>query len=413
VEQALSKGVRYLAMDPKPQVLDDRMVWDLGDLQANSERRLAIQAEPIGDAEIASWAKATFSTVSGLRTRMSEPRLSVTASTAGEARLGDLVKVVIKVKNTGTGPADNLKIRVQLPEGLEHPAGKNIEADAGALQPGQIQTFTLKTEATHTGKWTCELTAMADDCSPSLTQTQVRVSEAALNLHAQLPEKALVNQEMEYQLQLANIGSISANNVKLSLAIPRELETISISGGKRSEAQPGVLEFAFAKLDPETKKTILVRAKAKSAGEFRLVAVAQAEKSRPIRSEFPIKVDGVAGVTLQSLSKDSTLELGAETTYEIRVINQGTAACTNVGLTALLPEGLSAQSAVAPVRYTVQRQAVKFDTIDVLPVQGEVKFQIALRGQKPGDWRIKAQLTCDPLQQPLVKEEAIKVYNDQ
>ena len=107
------------------------------------------------------------------------------------------------------------------------------------------------------------------------------------------------------------------------------------------------------------------------------------------------------------------IEVQGETTYEIRVINQGSKAATNVRVAALLPPELKPLGADGPVRHVIDGQRVVFEPISQLAPKADTTFSIKAQGLQPGDVRVKVQLMSDDIRTPITKEESTRVYSDQ
>jgi uncharacterized repeat protein (TIGR01451 family) len=148
------------------------------------------------------------------------------------------------------------------------------------------------------------------------------------------------------------------------------------------------------------------------AGNWGSRAVAQADRGLEAMVETAVRVDGMPGLTAEVRDLDDPVEVGAETTYEIRVVNQGTATSDNVRVTAFVPEAMAVVAADGPTPKRVQGQQVAFERLPRLAVGANVMYRVRVRAQRAGDWRFKVSFTADHLQQPVVKEESTRVYSD-
>src|SRR5438105_1031351 len=105
------------------------MSWSLGHLDTNVERKIRVEVQPKNDGEFCATATVTFSVAAAMRTQVVRPKLIVALIGPEQAMAGDAVPMQIQISNPGTGPADNVVLRVKLPAGLTHPSGGHIEAD--------------------------------------------------------------------------------------------------------------------------------------------------------------------------------------------------------------------------------------------------------------------------------------------
>jgi uncharacterized repeat protein (TIGR01451 family) len=412
VEETLQNDVRCLGAVPQPVIQGGRLSWNLGTLPAGAEQRLHLEVQPPAEGEVLSRAHATFTTSSALRTRITKPELSLMQSAPEDVQVGDDVVVRLEVKNTGTGPASHVVVRDQLPAGLRHPSGTQIESAVGTLAAGESRILTLRARAVQGGKQINEAAATGDDCATVSAQALVTVTQAMLALRETSPRQGLVDQEMEYRLEVASTGSATATNVRVSDVLPSGLAFVSANEEGAYSAATKTVSWDLGSLAPGQTHIVAFRAQAHSAGEYVHQAVAAADHDVEAKAAGAVRTEGVAALTLAVTATENLLELNAETTYEIRVVNQGSGSSSNVRIVAAAPEGLTLLNAEGPAVSHVQGQLVLFDPVPQLPARGELAFRVHAKGRRPGDWRLKAQLTCDQLQRPVVKEETTRVYGD-
>jgi uncharacterized repeat protein (TIGR01451 family) len=412
VEETLQSGVRCLGAAPQPVVQGGRLSWNLGTLTAGAEQRLRLEIQPPADGEVVSSAHATFTTSSALRTRITKPQLSLTQSAPENVQVGDDVVVRLDVKNAGTGTAAHVVVHDRLPAGLRHPSGTEIEAAVGTLAAGETRTLTLRAQAAQIGKQINEAAAAGDACATVSAQAVIMVTQAALALRETSPRQGLVDQEMDYRLEIASTGSATATNVRVSDVLPAELEFVSASEGGAYTAATRTVSWNLGSLASGQTGVVAFRALAHSAGDYVHQAAAAADRGVEAKAAGAVRTEGVAAVTLVVTATENLLELNAETIYEIRVVNQGSGASTNVRVVAAAPEGLILLNAEGPAVSHVQGQLVLFDPVPQLAARGELVFRVHAKGRRPGDWRFKAQLTSDQLQRAVVKEETTRVYGD-
>ena len=106
------------------------------------------------------------------------------------------------------------------------------------------------------------------------------------------------------------------------------------------------------------------------------------------------------------------IEVGSETTYEIRVENQGTEDAANVQFVASIPPGMRPVSAQGPTDYKIQGNKIVFDKISRLPAKRESSYTVRVEGVQPSDHRFKVEMFSDSMSAPVVEEESTRVYAD-
>jgi uncharacterized repeat protein (TIGR01451 family) len=148
------------------------------------------------------------------------------------------------------------------------------------------------------------------------------------------------------------------------------------------------------------------------AGEQTIRIQGTAEQGLQTQKEHSIVVEGIAAILFEVVDVADPIEVNGETTYEIRVVNQGSKAATNVQLVAELPPGMRFVAAEGPTRHTPNGNALYFEALSRLAPKADTTYRIRAQGLQPGDQRIRVQLQADELQPAVTKEESTRVYSD-
>ena len=107
------------------------------------------------------------------------------------------------------------------------------------------------------------------------------------------------------------------------------------------------------------------------------------------------------------------VEVGGETTYEVRVVNQGSKAAANVRLAIDLPPELKPVAAEGPTRHLLEGNRLSFDGLSQLPPKADTTYRVRVKALKSGDLRARFQLLTDDMRTPVTKEESTRVYADE
>ncbi len=416
VQDQLTGNVRYLRSEPKAELFERQLLWNLGTLEGGAERRIKVEVLPTGEGELLATATATCSARTSLRTRIQQPKLSIVKKGPETAQVGETVKFELMISNLGSGPVEKVLLRDLMPAGLQHPAqrspGDTIEADLGTLAPGQSKTIDMTVKAVQAGRFVNQATVSAPGVAEASAQSAIVVTDSSLSLRMTGPQQSNPNQELEYSLLVSNGGSGPATGVKLTNQLPDGLDYLSASDGGAWNAAGRSVNWDLGTLAPGQSKAVTMRIRAVKAGDWKNLAVARTDRGQEARAEVPVHVEGVPALMLEVVDLDDPVEVGAETTYEIRVVNQGTAPCTNIKIGCVGPEGMALLGAQGPVSHKLQGNQVTFEPLPRLAAKADALFKVRARGVKPGDWRFRVSLSCDHMPRPVYEDESTQVYSD-
>jgi uncharacterized repeat protein (TIGR01451 family) len=329
-----------------------------------------------------------------------------------QAVVGEPVVFQVQVSNPGSGPVTGLVLRGKLPEGLQHPQGSVVEAELGTLAPGDSRVIPLTTTAAKGGRQMAEVHATADGGMETSARSAVQLLEANLQVRRSGPSRCYLKSEVGFELELQNPGSAAANNVEIVDTLPAGLEFVSATEGGVYDAASRSVTWRLTALPPNGKHKLGYRVKAAGIGEQADRVVVRAERGLEAKAETTFNVEGIPALLLEVVDLDDPVEAGGDLTYEVRVVNQGSCPCTNIQITASVPDGLQARDASGPTGHRVQGSQVVFESLAKLATKADAVYRMKVRGLQPGDHRFKVQMTCDQLRQPVYKEESSRVYKD-
>ena len=110
---------------------------------------------------------------------------------------------------------------------------------------------------------------------------------------------------------------------------------------------------------------------------------------------------------------DDPVEIGGRATYEIKVVNQGSAPASRLQIVATFPPEIKPISGEGPTRQTVEGQQIIFEPMQRLGPKADITFRVVGQCIKPGDARMQVQLMTDGMQNPVTKEESTRVFGDE
>jgi uncharacterized repeat protein (TIGR01451 family) len=432
VEDEIPSGVRYVGSDPPAELNGDRIVWGLGALDGQTDRRIVVRVRPTEEGELRSRASVTFTSAIEVRTKVTRPRISVAVAAPEVTRAGEEAVFRIKVTNSGTGPAKNMTLKAQLSEGLNYRnQGNELLSKLASLPPGESKNLELPLSAVKAGLQWCQLTVSAEGSQDATAKGSVNVVEPLLQIAQTGPAKCLVRAEPTYEIALSNPGTASTEPITVQTILPDGFDFVQASDSGTFNATYRSVTWKLSGLPAGGTKSVAVKLHASAAGDvaLRTTAVSGSEVAQPAtpaawpgaaprttgrvleaKADTQIKSEGVAAVRFDVKGLENPVEVGKDAVYEIRVTNQGTGACSNVQLMAAMAENTSFSAANGPTNVKAQGQTLVFDPVAALPVKGEVVYTVRVRGNVAGDLRFRVQLTCDQVRTPVVKEESTSFY---
>jgi uncharacterized repeat protein (TIGR01451 family) len=434
VEDELPLGAKYVGSDPPAEINSDRLGWAIGSLDAGTEKRISVRLKPSDEGDLRSRATVSYSAAVDARTKITRPRLAVVVTGSEVCKAGDETTFQIKVSNNGTGPAQQMVLQAMLSDGLLHPAGLKLEMAMANLPPGESKVIPLKVNAAKAGIQGCQVVVVATGSPDAGAKAALNVVEPQLQVTQTGPAKCLVRgAEPVYEITLSNPGTAATDPISLYAVLPEGFDYVQASDNAAFSTANRAVVWKMTGLAPGGTKVFTLKLKATAAGDgvLRTIAQAQAEQPAPdavgagglasirqparileAKSELPIKAEGVAAVRFEVTDLEDPVEVGKEAIYEIRVVNQGTGACTNVQLVAALAEGTAYTGSSGPTQVKAHGQQLVFDPISNLGVKGEAIYRVKVRGSVAGDLRFRVQLTCDQVRTPVVKEESTRFYKE-
>ncbi len=111
-----------------------------------------MQVTPTEEGPIGSVATLTFQTLASARANATRPMLEVEHSGPRQVLVGEQVKFTIRLTNPGSGDATNVVLEEDVPEGLSHSKGPQLEHEIGTIPAGATRRVQLSLRAAKAGQ---------------------------------------------------------------------------------------------------------------------------------------------------------------------------------------------------------------------------------------------------------------------
>src|SRR5205807_2412738 len=135
--------------------------------------------------------------------RVREPKLVLKTSGPETVMMGDTATVTLTVSNPGDGPAEHVKLRATLSEGLEHARGKAFDFDLGNLGAAETRSVQLVCGTKTPGPAMVEAVAAAEGGLRAQETARVSVILPRLDIAAAGPKLRYLERHATYTFKVS------------------------------------------------------------------------------------------------------------------------------------------------------------------------------------------------------------------
>jgi uncharacterized repeat protein (TIGR01451 family) len=426
VRDTVPANARFVRATPEPTTPAPEMSWQLGTLPAGTAREITLVLTPAGAGDISNCARVHFEHGQCVTTRIERPTLGVRQCGPTRAGANELLTFQIAVSNPGVVPVTGVSIVNKLGDGLEHASGKNtLSWNLGTLAPGQCRTVDFQITARKAGRL-CNHVAVSGDggalaetdgcvviggagIAPVPAVPPVPAVQGGLELVKKGPQQRFVNRPATYQITVSNPGPGVATNVVVTDYLPPRTNLVSASDAGRLTGNQ--VQWLIGNLQPGARRTVQMALQAQATGEIANRATANADRGLNAQAEARTLFEGAAALTFDLEVKDNPVEVGAQTSYIVTVLNQGMAPAKNVQMTVTLPEAVQLVNAKGPTNHKQHGQQIIFEPQPALQPQTETRYQIDVKAVREGEVKCRAELRADALgDRPVIREQSTTIY---
>jgi uncharacterized repeat protein (TIGR01451 family) len=244
-------------------------------------------------------------------------------------------------------------------------------------------------------------------------QVEFEVIAPGLSVGITGPERRYLERPATYEVSVENPGTAAAHDVQIVTKLPKGLRFVRANNMGEYDAATNAVYWSLAELPKGEKGTVELVAMPTEAGQQTLQVEGHAQQGLIDRKQRDITVEGLAAIMFEVKDSEDPIEVNGETSYEIRVVNQGTKAATNVQVAVDIPPGLKVISAEGESNHRLQDGKLIFDPLQQLGPKADTVFHVRAQGLQPGDQRIVVTVNTDDLDHPIRREESTRVFGDQ
>ena len=406
IHDQLPENVRFVSATPATQAVGRILTWKLGNMPAGKVQSIQVVVVPTAAGTLENCV--TFSARTCAKTLVTQPKLVLEKTGPAEVLICDPFTYKVVVRNTGDGPITNLRVIDALPSGLVTDGGNTtVTCDVGTLLPGEAKQYEIRVNAKKRGVFVNKATATADLGLTAVATATTTVREPVLVVTKTGPQKRYLGRPVTFRITVANRGDGDALDTKLSDAVPAQTKFVSATRGGTEVG--GKVTWDLGTLKPNASTQVEMTLMPLVKGIVRNTAVASAHCAMAT-GEAQTIVAGIPAILLEVIDLEDPVEVGANTTYEIVVLNQGSADGTNIVIVATLPPEEDLVSSDGPTKATVAGKVVTFAPLPRLAPKERATYRVVVKGVKVGDVRFAVQLTSDQMTSPAGETESTHIY---
>jgi uncharacterized repeat protein (TIGR01451 family) len=405
VRDVVPNGATYVSSNPAAQVSGNKLVWNLGDLDAGDCGAIQVTVRANQEGSLRSCATIDALPRVCAEIRVGAPQLAIEKSGPGQATIGSQITYNVVVRNTGSATARNVVVRDAIPPGLTHASGQSsLEFPIGDLQPNESKSVPVTVTAAQRGEHCNRAVASSSNAGEVSDNACTRVVEPGLAITKTGEPKEYLNKFADYSVTVSNIGDIPLTNVVVTDNAPRETSIKSADGATISGNQA---TWNVGTLEPGQQKSFAVTLTSSIEGTHCNTVSATTSEGLSESAESCTIWTGLPALLLEVVDDPDPIQVGEDTVYTIRVTNQGTADDTNIKVAVTFPAELNPINAG---NGQINGKTVTFPPYPRLASKASVQYRITARGASPGVTRIKVTQSSDYLISPILEEESTRVY---
>jgi len=415
VTDDLPSQFAYVESSPSGTASGGRIVWQLGSIPGGTERTVsvAVTAGAVGE-----WVnRARVETMEGLSaeaqatTRVASAAISINKTGPAEAILGTKVPYTLTVQNTGDMAATNVVVRDTIPAGMSHPSGGALQWNVGVLAPGQTWSQQIALQADQEGTHTNRATVTADRGLRDDAEATTIVRAPKLVIEKTGPSERVTDQKAKYTIVVSNPGTAPAKDVVVTDALP--MGALFEAASEGGQPAGGTVRWDLGQIAPRGQRSLTITLRLTRQGNICNKATATALGGLSATAEACTKVIGKVAMHIDSDDTEDPVDQGGQTTYVVKVRNEGTSTTTRVLLEDELPSQMELVSADGPTKAVIAGRKVTFEPVDVWKPGEEKIYRIVGRVVNVGDGEAvnTATLRCAEFETPVISQEGTKIYS--
>lgn len=409
VRMMVPDGMEYVKSTPEGTRDGSMITWKYPSMDANDSQEIEVMLKATKVGSYKPCASVDAAPQVCFVVKVVKPKISIKKTGPATAMLNDYVDYTIVVKNEGDGLAKEVVVTDTVPEGLAHDSGKStLVFKIGDLPAKQEKRMTVKLKAVKRGEPCNVVKVETSNAGQSESEACTLVQLEDFTVEKTGMAEQYLGKKADYTITVKNVGDTTLKNVRVNDSAAQETSVVEAKDASVTTEKGATWVIDTLKPGAEETFELLLTSRVPGTHKNR-VSVTAGKQTKDADADTLWK--GMAAILLEVIDTDDPLQAEEETTYIIRVTNQGTKEDKNIHIWAQFPtEVIPVSTTGSEVKGTVDGLKVDYEAYPVLNPKQSITYKIQAKGKEPGDGRIKVYLQGDLLKTPVVEEESTHVY---
>ena len=408
VQQKIEDGLEYVKSDPPAAQKQNYIYWKFPAMKAGESATLKVTYIPNRKSDFELCAKAQVIVNECVTVRATQPKIAISKTGQETAIMGEEIPYTISVRNEGDGIARDVVLYDFVPNGLRHASGTSkLVNNLGTLGPGETKVITIILKAVAPGTHCNKAVVETSNAGRAKDDAYTKIMSRDIRLVKTGPAMEYFKKRATYSIVVENTADSPLTDIQVRDTLPPYTRLLGAPGGT---IEGNTVLWVIPRLDPGQKQRFSLVLTCTTGGIHTNTVDLTTREGLRRRAYAPTLWRGFGAILLEVIDTDDPLQDEVETTYIIKVTNQGTANDRNIKIKAEFPFEIVPLAVKSPVKGWVQDKVVQFEPYLQLAPKQTIEYQIRAKGKEPGDGRVKVYLTSDLLRTPVVEEESTHVY---
>jgi len=422
IRQTVAPGFAIEKSEPKFQGSEGAATWTIPALAPGESATIRATALGEKEGDASSCFRVTYEPSLCVTTRFIRQEIQLVKEAPKSADICDAIPLRYVLKNTGSGPAREVRLRDALPEGLRTAEGKSeVDVNVGEIAAGESKQVTLNALAEKPGDYTSRGGAQgADGLQAQSNQTTTAIRQSKLAVAIAGPEAQYANEAMTYKVTVKNEGEAPARGAKLDVQADPQARVLRVSKAAPEAPAPQIngnaLAWSLGDIAPGKSVDVSLTVVARGKAELKQVATATSACARDAATArgtatAQTEILTLPALLLEMVDQADPIKVGTDEVYTITVFNQGEGDDHNVKIVCNLPEGLTFVKADGPTKSRAEGQKIVFEPVVKLAPKEKLTWTVQAKAVARGDVRTVVELTSDYLTKPVPETEPTRLVD--